>query len=63
MPLQKVVALKDNDFHWYVIPSGMEEEFHKLLEGGIKTEDEFIEKFSEYMTGGDLNLIQLYAEI
>lgn len=59
----KVHATKDDDGHWYVIPSEMIDEFHRLLEGGEKTEDEFIEKFSDYMTGGDLNLVQLYAEI
>lgn len=63
MPLQKVIAIRDNDAHWYVIPAEMKAEFHKLLDGGENTEDEFIDKFSGYMTGGDLNLVQLYAEI
>lgn len=61
--LQKVHAIKDDDGHWYVIPSEKEVEFHNLLNGGERTEDEFIEKFSQYMTGGDLNNIQLYAEL
>jgi hypothetical protein len=61
--LQKVVAIKDNDGHWYVIPADQKDEFFRLLERGELTEDEFIEKFADYMTGGDLNLIQLYAEI
>jgi hypothetical protein len=63
MALKKVHATKDNDDHWYVIPVELIEEFDKLLDGGESTEDEFIEKFSDYMTGGDLNLVQLYAEI
>lgn len=63
MPLQKVIATRDNDGHWYTIPIGMKQEFNDLLEGGEITEDEFIEKFSGYMTGGDLNLVQLWAEI
>jgi hypothetical protein len=61
--LIKVHAIKDDDGHWYVIPSEMAVEFHNLLNGGESTEDEFIEKFSDYMTGGDLNNIQLYAEL
>lgn len=63
MNLQKVYAIEDNDGHWYVIPAGMVQEFTKLIEGGEDTEDEFIEKFSDYMTGGDLNLVQLYANL
>lgn len=61
--LKKVVAVQDDSCHWYVIPVEMLQEFRKLGEGGEGTEDEFIEKFSDYMTGGDLNNIQLYAEI
>lgn len=61
--MKKVHATKDNDGHWYVIPVELVEEFDRLLEGGESTEDEFIDKFSDYMTGGDLNLVQLYAEI
>lgn len=61
--LKRVLALKDDSGHWYVIPAKMREEFFSLLEGGEKTEDDFIEKFSDYMTGGDLNLVELYAEI
>lgn len=61
--LQKVIAIEDNDGHWYVIPADMVNVFHKLLEGGEDTESEFMEKFNDYTTGGDLNLIQLYAEI
>jgi hypothetical protein len=61
--LKKVYATKDNDGHWYIIPAEMTDEFRRLRDGGESTEDEFIEKFSNYMTGGDLNLVQLYANI
>lgn len=61
--LTRVNAIKDDDGHWYVIPIELSVEFHNLLNGGERTEDEFIEKFSKYMTGGDLNNIQLYAEL
>lgn len=61
--LKKVYAMKDNDGHWFVIPAEMIDDFRRLRDGGEKIEDEFIEKFSQYMTGGDLNNVQLYAEI
>src|ERR1044072_1368686 len=55
-------AIQDNDGHWYVIPALLESEFDRLLDGGEETEDEFIEIFSDYMTGGALNNTQLYAK-
>lgn len=61
--LTKVHAIRDDDGHWYVIPVELTVEFHNLLNGCERTEDEFIGKFSRYMTGGDLNNIQLYAEL
>lgn len=61
--LRQVHATKDDDGHWYVIPVELVDEFNRLLDGGESTEDEFIEKFSEFMTGGDLNLVKLYAEL
>lgn len=62
--LKKVVAVKDNDGHWYVIPAEMKDQFSAELEKGEEDEYEtFNEKFGDYSTGGDLNLIQLYAEI
>lgn len=67
MPLQKVVAV-ECDGDWYVIPSEMHDEFSSLSEKAEDSEDydaqdEFNEKFGKYATGGDLNLIQLYADI
>lgn len=65
--LKKVVAVQcDGD--WYVIPAEMHDEFSKLSEKASASEnyeeqDLFNDKFSQYATGGDLNLIQLYAEI
>ena len=66
-----VVALTDDAGHWYVIPANKAEEFSELLEecqsiaeseGDVhELENLFISKFSHYKTGGDLNLIQLYA--
>lgn len=75
--IQKVVVVQDDGSNWYVIPSELKEEFRKLDEGIfnayhnvdiperalIDLESKFTEKFSKYRTGGDLNNIQLYAEI
>lgn len=62
--MKKVVAVQDDDGHWYVIPFEMKDEFHSDLDGlGDDNIDEWEDKYGKYMTGGDLNLIQLYAEI
>ena len=62
--LKKVYAVKDNDGHWFVIPAELKELFFRMLDSGHKDEyEEFSSVFDEYMTGGDLNLIQLYAKI
>lgn len=65
--LRKVVAVKcDGD--WYVIPAEMHDDFSKLSEKACDSEnydaqDEFNNKYGQYATGGDLNLVQLYAEL
>lgn len=60
----KVKAVEDNDGHWYVIPDLLDDQFYRDLENEEMVESgEFDERYSQYMTGGDLNLIQLYAEI
>lgn len=67
MPLQKVVAIQDGDSNWHVIPKELTDEFYKLDQeaGGenYDKQEEFMDKFGKYRTGGDLNNIQLYAEI
>lgn len=71
MNLQKVKAVKDDDGHWYVIPNEKEERFNTLVEmseyesnpNWESFEAELIDEFSKYMTGGDLNCTQLYADI
>lgn len=65
MALQKVVALEDGDGHWYVIPVWMQWEFGMLQDLGEEEDDytEFEETFRKYRTNGDLNLIQLYADL
>lgn len=56
-----VVAIKDGDGHWYVIPKELEELFRKMEEEGeADSYCSFMGKFDEYKTGGDLNNIQLF---
>ena len=62
--LEEVQVLIDNSNHWYIIPNDLLDEF---LEDN-KNEDliyngEFGRKWKQYMTGGDLNLVQLYADL
>lgn len=55
---------RDDDGHWYVIPFEMKDEFISDLEGlGHDNYEEWEDKYSQYMTGGDLNNVQLYADI
>ena len=62
--LQKVKAVKDDDGHWYIIPNDLVKDFYEELEKGESDEwGKFNGIFSGYRTGGDLNLVQLYAEI
>jgi len=71
MDMRKVKAVQDDSGHWYVIPNEMESKFYELDEKigseneieATEADDEFSMMFSQYMTGGDLNLIQLYADI
>jgi hypothetical protein len=62
--MKKVYAIQDNDGHWYVIPFERKNEFLIDLENGEKDEYEyFSEQYDQYMTGGDLNNTELYADI
>ncbi len=72
MSLQKVIAKRDESSHWYVIPETLQDkwiELSDLLTSNLseyereKAEDEFVETFDKYRTGGDLNNVQLYADI
>jgi len=69
-PLQKVKAMMDDAGNWYVIPNKMLHDFiillDKVYESGFYDDDaaaEFEEKFGKYRTGGNVNNIQLYADI
>lgn len=62
--MQKVRAIQDESGHWYVIPNHLVNDFYKdeknesMIDSG-----KFDDKWGKYRTGGNLNLIQLYAEI
>ena len=62
--LEEVQVLIDNSNHWYIIPNDLVDEF---LEDNKNEDliynDEFDRKWEQYMTGGDLNLVQLYADL
>lgn len=71
--MTKVQARQDDSGHWYVIPDDLDDKWTELNdimddgeEGQIafeEAESEFILTFSKYMTGSDLNNVQLYADI
>jgi len=62
--LQKVKAVTDDSGHWYVLPNDLVKEFDKdSNDGDFIDSGEFANKYGKYMTGGDLNCVQLYAEI
>ena len=63
--IEKVKATIDESGHghWYVIPNELVTEFHKdELNEDMIDSGEFDNKWGGYMTGGDLNLVQLYAK-
>ncbi len=62
--IQKVKALKDESGHWYVIPNDLVSSFMKdEQDEDFVDSGEFDNKYGKYRTGGDLNLVQLYAVI
>ena len=62
--LQKVKAIEDESGHWYVLPNDLLSDFFKDGEDeDFVDSGKFDNKYGKYRTGGDLNLIQLYAEI
>ena len=62
--LRKVKAIQDDSGHWYVIPNELGSDFNNDCENEDMCDSgEFDNKWGEYRTGGDLNLVQLYAVI
>ena len=60
----KVKATQDENGHWYVLPNEVVDDFDKdgQNEDFVDSGD-FDNKYNKYRTGGDLNNIQLYANI
>lgn len=64
MALQQVKLVQDEDCNWYVIPDILIDEFRRddkndeMIDSG-----EFWDKWAKYQTGGDVNNIQLYADL
>ncbi len=61
MAIKAVQALQDDSGHWYIVPNEIAEDFQDYVED--EDVNAFEERYGKYATGGDLNLIQLYAEI
>jgi hypothetical protein len=60
----QVKAVQDEDGHWYVIPNNKFKEFiQERYNEEMIYEGEFDRKWGKYRTGGDLNIVQLWAEI
>lgn len=63
--MKKVIVTEDGSGHWYIIPNRLVEQFYEDLEqveedGNVSI---FSDKYSKYMTGGDINNVQLYANV
>jgi len=62
--MKKVKAIQDNSCHWYVVPIDLVDQFYKdMQDENFVDSGKFDDKYGKYMTGGGLNLIQLYAEV
>jgi len=62
--LKKAKAVTDDSGHWYIIPNERLEEFCSDEQNEDMTDSgEFDGKWGEYRTGGDLNLVQLWAKL
>jgi len=56
--------LTDGDGHWFIVPYLIFNDFYKDLENEDMVDSgDFDSKWGKYQTGGDLNLVQLWAEI
>lgn len=52
---KKVHIVQDESSHWYVIPDELRAEFEAAMDLGDCEEGwEAMDRFSEYMTGGDI---------
>lgn len=64
MAIVKVKAVKDDSGHWYVLPMDLVDSFRNDEQNvNFVDSGKFDAKYGQYMTGGDLNLVQLYADV
>ena len=62
--LTLVKAVKDDSGHWYIIPNDLYDRFIRDCEDqNMIDTGEFDDAYGQYRTGGDLNLVQLFAEL
>jgi len=62
--MEKVKVIQDESGHWYVIPNDLLDEFADDEENESMVDSgKFDKKWGKYRTGGDLNLVQLWAEM
>lgn len=62
--LQKVKAIQDKNGDWFVIPEQLLPFYYIDCEDDALIDTgQFDNKWGKYLTGGDLNLVQLWAEI
>ncbi len=69
--LKRVYITQDDDGHNYIIPYELKDEFSEMVDNMTKVhgedmyelQDDFEKTFGQYATGGDINLIELYARI
>jgi hypothetical protein len=58
----KVKVVRDGSCHWFIIPNDLLEEFNNDINNiNFIDSGEFDDKYGKYMTGGNINLTQLYA--
>lgn len=59
----EIKAVTDDSGHWYLIPNELFNDFNNDLNNEeLSDSGEFGSKYGKYMTGGDLNIIQLYVK-
>lgn len=62
--LRKVKVIADDGGHWFVIPEELYSSFYDdLIDEDFVDSGGFDTKYGQYMTGGDLNNVQLYANV
>jgi len=60
--LIKVTPIQNEGGTWYIIPSNLREDFVNDENQDFIESGGFEEKYNQYCTGGDLNIIQFYVK-